>query len=93
MAGIMAVKVEHVDQGDLVVDILPPDVMRWERKHSTTMAAFHRSPSMTAIAELAWMALTREGRSSGPFESWADGLVLVEPIASEDDGRPTSGDN
>jgi hypothetical protein len=87
----LLIDVEHLD-GVYAAEILPPDIIRWERKTGGKMAELQKRLGMDDLAFMAFASLSRQGLTKGNFDTWIDGLTALEPVAQEAP-VPTSGDN
>lgn len=87
----LLIEVEHLD-GNFAAEILPPDIIRWERKTGGKMADLQKRLGMDDLAFMAWASLSRQGLIKGNFDTWIDSLTAVEPVATEAP-VPTGGDN
>jgi hypothetical protein len=87
----LLIEVEHLD-GNFAAEILPPDIIRWERKTGGKMADLQKRLGMEDLAFMSWASLSRQGFTKGNFDTWIDSLTSVEPIATEAPD-PIEGDN
>lgn len=87
----LLIEVEHLD-GNYAAEILPPDLIRWERKTGQKMADLQKRLGMDDLAFMAWSSLGRQGLIKAPFDTWIDSLLAVNPVAQEAP-VPTDGDN
>lgn len=88
----LRIALEHEVDGNLDAVVLPPDIIRWEKKTGQKLVDLQKRLGMDDLAFLAWTSLKRQQLVQAPFETWCDGLLDVQPVA-EEAPRPTDGDN
>lgn len=85
----LTIAVEHT-LGDATAEVLPPDIIRWERKTKQKMQVLASDLGMDDLAFLAWSSLTRTGQVTGSYDTWTDGLMGLTAGVDEAP-RPTGG--
>lgn len=88
----LRITVETLDGRRTVAEILPVDVLRWERKYKTKISA--AATSGLGIEDLAYLAhgsLRRTGEIDEPsVDVWIESVASIEP--GDDTAVPTEPD-
>ena len=86
----MKLKVTFDNGGTEEVDVLPGDIVRFERQYGISSQEADKQPRVEHALFLAHRALTRTKRTSEEFDTWLDTVVDVDPVAEVPLDQPDS---